>query len=309
MRRVDQVLYVALLGLLGAIAYSLMQSQPTQELADTAPTSALQDQIPSVGTKADSDGPASIGPNDQTVTPDCLSWERLQDHPVLSEEVARFDSIAVTGPTIASYRGLDDSSLESFAAQGDSAAMAVLGAISMLKARNMQPHHAVPYLLFEDGPVRAYITPSMEDPKARQHYSDARDWFYKSALHGRLLALYWYGEITGSLEGGAVGLGWTDQATFEALPSAQQVALWPSTVYSLLAFEIAPKLRTGVGEMYYDLLPKHEFQPAVLEKLAVRFEQDRIAQRLPPIELPTSVGPPWAQVEEMLCEPVSDYSK
>jgi len=36
----------------------------------------------------------------------CLTSEQLESHPVLVEDSYRFDSVSITGPTIASYRGL-----------------------------------------------------------------------------------------------------------------------------------------------------------------------------------------------------------
>ena len=36
----------------------------------------------------------------------CLSESQLESHPLVSDELARYDSLAVTGPTMASYRGL-----------------------------------------------------------------------------------------------------------------------------------------------------------------------------------------------------------
>ena len=239
---------------------------------------------------------------------DCLTVEMLESHPMFASDAARLDPVLINSPTIASYRGLSIETLTNLAIQDDSAAMAVLGAIWMLKAIGIAEQYAVPFLLYEDIALSTPWEPSLEDPDVQRHLKVAREWFYKSALHGRLFALYRVGEIDAKLGGGPVGLGWIDKSQYEDFRAAQRSALMPQNVYNLLAFEIAPQLRTGTLEIIYDLIPKHEYQGPILEDLATQFEQDRLARKLPPIVVPESQLPTWEEIREMICEGALDLS-
>ena len=86
----------------------------------------------------------------------CLSQKQLESGPELAAEYARFDSLVTSGPTIESYRGLSSAELAGLANQGDSAAMAVLGAISVMKAMNLSEDRAVAYLLLEGPRLQSF---------------------------------------------------------------------------------------------------------------------------------------------------------
>ena len=299
---------VVLVGLAVAAFYWLLQHQSVQITAETDPPNSARGEASSNNFEELSNDSRNAEPDAETSSSGCLTAEMLEAHPMFAGEEARLDTIAVTGPTIASYRGLKASSLEGLAAQGDTAAMAVLGAISMLKARGIEEQHAVPFLLFENLSLHSYREPPLDDPEVRQHYKDAQEWFYKAALRGRLFALYWVGEMKARLEGGAVRLGWIEEAEHAELSALEQSALMPPSVYNLLAFEVAPQLRTGLIDMYYESLPKHEYQEGILKDLVDQFERDRKAAYLPPIVVPESTSPPWTEVEEMLCQAAGDRS-
>lgn len=242
--------------------------------------------------------PASAG--------NCLTPEQLETHPMFSADYRRLESVAVSGPMIGSYRGLSSAELGDLAAQGDSAAMAVLGAVSMLRARNIAEDQAVPYLLLEDMKLHTYVSHKQLDPEEVKHLEEAYRWFYLAALHGRLLALPYAGDAIGILEGGPVGMGWIEKDEYDALRGFSKSAFMPTTVYNALAFEIAPQLRDGPSGIIYKILPRNERQRTIAAGLAERFEQDREEAKLPPIEIPESTAPPMEEIRSMICESYLD---
>jgi hypothetical protein len=233
---------------------------------------------------------------------DCLSPAQIETHPMLKGESERLDSVSVSGPTIASYRSLSAADLSDLAVQGDSAAMAVLGSVSVMRARGLAEKNAVPYLLFEDMGLHTYIIGQPLDAETLKHYEEARDWFYRSALYGRLLALFRVGEIAGILEGGPVGLGWIEKEEYESLKGLKRAAVDPATVYNALAFEIAPQLQDGAFAVIFDLVPHTERQLLILAELAKQFDQDREEAKLPPIVVPESTAPPMDEFLSLLCD-------
>ena len=237
---------------------------------------------------------------------DCLSPEQLESHPLFYAEAQRIDAVAVTGPTIQSYRGISPEVLENLAAQGDSAAMAVLGAVSLLKARNITADKAVPFLLLEDTSVYSYTSTHPLDEQAIEHLHEAYRWFYQAALHGRVLALPYAGHAKGILQEGAVGMGWIEQGEFDSLKGMAKSAYEPMTVYNALAFELAPELRDGPFGIIYDMIPTNDWQKTILPKLAEKFERDRLEAKLPPIEIPESTAPSWEDMRSMVCESYLD---
>jgi hypothetical protein len=214
---------------------------------------------------------------------DCISPAQLASDPVLAEEYARLDSIVTSGPAIQSYRGLSSAQLGDLAIQGDSAAMAVLGAVSVMRARNLPEDKAVAYLLREDPSLWSFSLAQRLEPETVKHLEEARDWFYKSALHGRLLALQNAGEIIGIVAGTPTKLGWIEEDEYESLEGYERHALDPTT-----------------------LAPGGERQQAVLDELASQFEKDREAAKLPPIVISASTAPSMEEFESMLCEPYLD---
>lgn len=239
----------------------------------------------------------------------CLTPEQIETHPLFAADYRRLDSVAISGPMIASYRGLSSAELHDLAVQGDSAAMATLGAVSVMKARNMAEDKAVPYLLHEDMSLHTYFNKVPLQPEAIKHLEEAHSWFYRAALHGRLLALGYAGESIGIIKGGPVGLGWVEEDEYEALRGFAKSAFMPMTVYNALAFEIAPQLRDGPSGIIYELLPRNERQETILVELVKQFEKDREEAKLPPIVVAESTAPSMQEIRSMLCESFLDPSQ
>lgn len=139
------------------------------------------------------------------------------------------------------------------------------------------------------------------------HREEARGWFYRSALNGRLLALRNAGDMVGIIGGLPTELGWIDEDEYASLDVREKIALDAAVVCEALAFEIAPQLRSGpFGEAIAELTAGGERQQAILDELALQFEHDREAARLPPIAVPESVAPSMRDFEARLCEPYLD---
>ncbi|MGI9428035.1 MAG: hypothetical protein ACR2NM_05215 [Bythopirellula sp.] len=234
---------------------------------------------------------------------DCISMEQLESDPVIAAEFARFDSLVTSGPTIESYRSLSSDQLHNLATQGDSAAMAVLGAVEVMRAMALPESKAVAYLLHEETSLESYDFEQPVPVETIEHLEAASAWFYKSAVHGRLLALQSVGVITAIVGGTPFELGWIPQDEYENLEAFEKHALDPTNVYGALAFEIAPELSSGpLGTMTAELTPGGDRQQLLLHELAWQFTQDREAAKLPPIDIPVSTAPSMEEIESLLCE-------
>jgi hypothetical protein len=138
------------------------------------------------------------------------------------------------GPQIEIFRGVSEDSLRSFAAQGDSAAMAVLGARAAMRALELHEQRAVPWLQFEDVNMETMLPGKTFSEPALFELDEAAQWFYRAAMHGRLYALRNY-EVIAARHGGPVGLGWIEDEDFRSLSSRERSALYPSNVHQNVA--------------------------------------------------------------------------
>ena len=243
--------------------------------------------------------PGSAGDSAQP----CLTVEQLERHPILVRDSYRFDAVSGSGSSIASYRGLTEQELLDFAAQGDSGAMVVLGAMAVMRAREWPEEKAVPYLLLEDPELIFYKSDRPFSEKFLAHMARAREWYYKAALHGRVMALHRVGDLLSFERGGAVELGWIDAAEHDSLSEQEKIALMPANLYSMLAFEVAPALKSGpLGTLIADLMPRSDRQQAIVDRLAERFYRDLDDAGLDFVSIPESTAPPIDDLLDLLCE-------
>ena len=250
------------------------------------------------------DGETDIQSDEQPVDHEhCLTVEQLESHPLLVNDAYRFDAVGTTGPTIGAYRGLSSSDLHGLATQRDSAAMAVLGAMAVMRSVGEPEDKAVAYLMHEVTLHQMSSFKRPPDPEAAAHMEEARAWFYKAALHGRLMVLYHVGELLWREKGGPVELGWISKDEYESLSPYQKSALLPSNVYNGLAFEIAPELKSGpLGGIFSDFRLQTERQQQILQELRDQFHLDLESAGLPPISVAESKVPPIEELEKMLCQ-------
>ncbi|MGI9261512.1 MAG: hypothetical protein ACR2QR_05735, partial [Woeseiaceae bacterium] len=153
---------------------------------------------------------------------------------------------------IEKFRGVDDASVRGYADQGDSAAMVVVGAMSVMSAFRMDASRAVDWLA-NGGELEGVVMEQQQmSSAAGLALNDAAYWFYQAALHGKVSALRHYGQVRGQLFGGPVGLGWIEQQEYDALEPDQQLELSPANMYSNVAMEIRPP--AGADAIPYSLL-------------------------------------------------------
>lgn len=233
----------------------------------------------------------------------CLTLEQLETHPVVAQDAYRYEAVIDSGPVIAAYRGLSEQELQRLTAQGDSAAMAVLGAMSVMRARDWPVDKAVSYLMLEDPDLLAFTFTRPFSPEFINHMAQARQWFYKAALHGRVMVLWRVGDSLTFEQGGPVELGWISKDEYDSLSNQERISLEPSNVYNVLAFEVAPGLTSGPqGEILAALMPRSEQQLAVVDQLAEQFDRDLQDAGLPPIVVPESNLPSFDDLLLLLCE-------
>lgn len=243
----------------------------------------------------------------QASTPPCLTLEQLEYHPALLQDAYRLDALSDGGPTIASYRGLSEQDLLNLTVQGDSAAMVILGAMSIMRARKWPVEKAVPFLLHEEPELMSYRIERPLSAEFRSHMGQARQWFYKAALHGRILALYRVGDALSFEQGGAVELGWIDKQEYERLSKNEKTALMPANVYNMLAYEVAPELKSGpFGAIATEVMPGTEQQRIIVDGLLTQFSRDLEDAGLQPVVVAESTVPPMEELLSLLCEGESD---
>ena len=233
-------------------------------------------------------------------TPDCLSLEELE--PAMIRDSYRFEQASAGGSTISAYRGLAMDELHDFANQGDSAAMTVLGAMALVQARGLAADNAVAYLLAEPGlqPGDVDLPP---DAATAALLEESRNWFFRAALHGRVLALYHVGDVLWTQGIGPVELGWISREEHDQLQPTARNVLMPQNVYGKLAFEIAPGLKTGpLGDAMYNLLPETERQQQIVALLKQQFEEALEAAGLPPVSITASTLPATAVLRRSICD-------
>ncbi|MEM7277009.1 MAG: hypothetical protein AAF385_02695, partial [Pseudomonadota bacterium] len=237
-----------------------------------------------------------------TSSDSCLTLELLEDLPALIQDGYRLEPVMDSSPEISAYRGLSESDLLQFAAQGDSAAMAVLGAMSVMRAREWPVSKAVAYLMYEDLQMMNPHRRHHDSEDFLKHMAQARKWFYDAALHGRVLTLHRVGNALLFEQGDAVALGWIDKEEHDLLSNFEKTALMPSNVYNALAFEIVPELESGpIGETIAAILPRTERQQKIVKQLSTQFSQDLTNAGLEPITVAESTAPSREEMLKLLC--------
>lgn len=235
----------------------------------------------------------------------CLSESMLETHPAMMDEWARLDPYVVNFGSISDYRGLAESELRHLIAQGDSGAMAVLGAMHVMRARGLSDSDAVPYLLLEEPNLLSYQYKLPHTEQQIRHYEIAADWFYKSALHGRLLALINVGHQLDMLGKKPPDLGWVSTEDYDLLTRAQKSTFNAASVYQGVAYTIAPQVEVGffeeIGLDFGSMFAKRFAD--IAQPIAAQFRSDRAELGLDPLIIPASTLPPYSELAELLCIP------
>ena len=189
--------------------------------------------------------------------PDCYSEAQIEMHPSILREIEYVDQVNIYAGYSMGYKGNSVDVLESLAEQGDSAAMAVLGAHYLLLAHDLDPDGAAEYLDMNSRLERTHPESEAHGRLVfpqKQDYTDeqlallekASYWFFESAVHGRYLALEAVGNISTRVVGNAVDHGWISETEYESLESRDRNNLFASNVYRFAGQMLLPADKDGV---------------------------------------------------------------
>lgn len=238
----------------------------------------------------------------------CLSEGLLETHPIMADEAKRLDPFLINSESMAVYRDLAEAELLDLAAQNDSGAMAVLAAMHVMRARGLPESKAVPYLLLEDSDLLSYRYSLPFTNEQTRHRELAADWFYKSALHGRVMALINVGHQLDMMGRKPVDLGWISAEDYDLLTRAQKSTFNAANVYQAVAYTIAPDLEIGLFDEddggFGTLFAKR--YASIAEPIAAEFRSDRRDLGLAPLTVPASELPPLRELTALLCSPTSE---
>lgn len=234
--------------------------------------------------------------------PGCLTLKQFEEIPGLNQDAARMESVSASGVVLDAYRGLDDAALQSYAEQGDSAAMLVMGANAVMRAFGMDQSLAIEWLNNRERISDLDLGNSELTSAASLALNDAAYWFYEAASHGRLLALQNYGQVRGRLFGGPVGLGWISQEEYDSLDASGKTSLVPANLYAQVAYDIAPALREGALGNLTRMAPESSIQQDVRRDLVAEFEETLSASGLPPVSVAPTASPDTEALFDQLCE-------
>ena len=234
----------------------------------------------------------------------CLSEGLLETHPMMMEEVKRLDPFLVNSESMAVYRGLEGPQLLSLVDQNDSGAMAVLGAMHVMRARGLPPSNAVSYLLLEDLDLHTYRFSRPLSEEHSNHLTMAADCFYRSALNGRVMALINVGEQLDLLGKKPVDLGWISAEDYDQLTRAEKSLFNAANVYQGVAYTIAPELELGLfGESGGGGTMFAQRYAEIAEPIADQFRVDRRELGLEPLTVPESELASLEELQDLLCNP------
>lgn len=280
----------------------LDESGDLAEIEAIIPENTIQ---PQVAFRPDEDNPFTEVPPGVR---DCLSEGLLETHPMMMDEAKRLDPYLINSESMAVYRGLAESDLRHLIGQGDSGAMAILGAMHVMRARGMPESKAVSFLLLEDSELLSYTYSLPHTEGQTRHLELAADWFYQSALHGRVMALVNVGHQLDMLGKTPVDLEWISREAYEQLTRAQKATFNAANVYQGVAYTIAPELRIGLFDddaFGFGTMFARRFS-SIAEPIAAEFQSDRRELGLPPLSVPASELPPIQELTELLCSPASE---
>lgn len=273
-----------------------------EEASETKAIAPDETRAPQIELRAEQD---TRSPGTVSDVKSCISEGMLETHPMMIDEMERLDPYLLNSGSISVYRELAESELRHLIAQGDSGAMAVLGAMHVMRARGLPDSEAVPYLLMEKPDLLSYRYKLPLTEEQIRHYELAADWFYKSALHGRLLALISVGDQLIMLGKKPVDLGWISAEDYDQLTRAEKSTFNAASVYQAVAFTIAPEIEVGffeeIGLGFGSKFAKRFADIAA--PIAAQFRSDRAELGLDPLIIPASALPSYDELTALLCNP------
>jgi hypothetical protein len=237
--------------------------------------------------------------------PGCLTERQFEELPELMQEAERMEAISASGTALTAYENLGEDSLQSFANQGDSAAMVVLGAMQVMRAYEIDDSRAIDWLSGKNLIDDVNIGTDELSGTASLALNEAAYWFYEAASHGRVMALQQYGQVKGRLFGGPVGLGWVSQTEYDALTLGEKNSLIPNNLYGQVAYDVVPAIREGaIGSLLSDLSPVSSKQVEIREKLRVEFDRNLDDRGLPRIQIAAAATTTMKDLFDRICDSV-----
>ncbi|MEL7536099.1 MAG: hypothetical protein AAFZ58_15770 [Pseudomonadota bacterium] len=202
--------------------------------------SAIDDvSIPDAPTPDGTETPELGGPPAST----CATLEELHDHPDVDALNAYNDAMTWGDLDFEALLNVEFAKIESMAASGDEAAMAVMARQAEMRATGVDPEYALPTLLHGGRPDNSWVEDLVLDfsfSLRKREYSkeeiealiEAGQWHYQLALRGRLMSLHRYAEYLDYAKGGPVGLTWLTADHYETLSPQQRRLFDPEIVYA-----------------------------------------------------------------------------
>lgn len=170
-------------------------------------------------------------------------------------EIDRLAPMGFFGDEVSMFHGVDLESMESFAIQGDSRAMALAGIMHLVRSNGGSDQLVADFLA--DGmrtfPL-GFFTAGTQRPSQearRFHLEQARHWLWEAATHGRLITLAFLGEIDQQLKLSPVDGGLMYEDELEQFSEQHGVRVSYSAIYRHAAGMVAPELTTGIGEEFF----------------------------------------------------------
>lgn len=243
---VTRISVLVMLVVAAAIAYRVFNASPPPPEMTTG--SVKQPEPASENILTETVLERRVAPNASAaveVERDCLTVAELNRHPLVLKLQNQAGAAVTNGVDIEKFRGIDDASVRGYADQGDSAAMVVVGAMSVMRAFRVDTSRAVDWLANGGAMDGVVMEQQQMSSDASLALNDAAYWFYQAALNGKVMALRHYGQVRGQLFGGPVGLGWIEQQAYDALEREQQLELSPANMYSNVALEMNPPVGPG----------------------------------------------------------------
>ncbi len=288
------------------IAYRVFQAAPPPPPPEPAAevTERLAPVTRPTGTSLETFVPP-VASNPGEEQPDCLTRDELNAHPLVRQLRSQAESAATNDADVEKFRGIDDASVQGFADQGDSAAMAVVGAMSVMRAYRMDVSSAVDWLA-NGGELEGVVMQQQQmSSDASLALNDAAYWFYQAALNGRVAALRHYGQVRGQLFGGPVGLGWIGQPEYDALGPEQQQELWPVNIYGHAATAMTPSPDESAIQSSAHLASASELVGEILGEIRNEFDLAVVDAGLPQPATSASDIAAFERLKSQVCEPES----
>jgi len=287
--------------------YRIWQSQEAEIVAMPAAETISNTEVPTVAANTMVEPVPEV--NDVPLAafdePGCLTVKQFEELPELRQDAERMESVSSTGAALTAYESLGEDTLQSFANQGDSAAMVVLGAMNVMRAYEKDDSAAIRWLNGEQSIADINVGTEELSGNASLALNEAAYWFYEAASHGRVMALQQHGQVKGRLFGGPVGLGWLSQTEYDALSLNERNSLIPNNLYSQVSYDVVPALREGpIGSMLSGLSPVSDKQVEIREQLRVEFNQNLEDRGLPQIQVAAAATTSMEDLFDRVCESV-----